>query len=104
MKNYTERSKENPRADEGESLLDVLRKKALGYEVTEVTKEYAPDAEGETKLSKVKTATKYYPPDVAALKAYLELRDDDLETMSDEELLQEKRRLLSRLTDDDNGN
>lgn len=95
MKNYTERSKESLPADRGESVLDVLRKKALGYEVTEVTKEYAPDGDGTTKLVKERTSTKYFPPDVAALKTYLELRDENLETMSDEELEAEKRRLLA---------
>ena len=78
-------------------MLEILRKKALGYEVTEVTKEYAMDNDGNAKLIKEKESTKYIPPDLTALKTYLELKDGDLVEMTDEELQREKERLLQEL-------
>ncbi len=45
-----------------------------------------------------KVTGKYVPPDVSALKAYIELAgEDDILTMSDEELEKEKLRLLKEL-------
>lgn len=78
-------------------MLDVLYKKAKGYEVTEVTKEYGMDEEGNPKLVKEKTATKYVPPDLSAIKAYMELKDASLFAMSEQDLLKEKRKLLREL-------
>ncbi len=78
-------------------MLDVLRKKAVGYEVTETTAEYAIDDEGHHKIVKEKRATKYVPPDLAAIKAYMEIKDGELYSMSDEELKKERERLLNDL-------
>lgn len=84
-------------------MLDVLYKKATGYEVTEITQEYGVDAEGNKRLVKEKANTKYVPPDISALKAYLELRDGELYSMSDEELKLERKKLLSELKNSEEG-
>lgn len=78
-------------------MLDVLYKKAKGYEVIETTKEYGIDEDGNPKLVKEKTATKYIPPDLSAIKTYMELKDASLFNMSEEDLLKEKRKLLREL-------
>ncbi|MBR1746683.1 MAG: hypothetical protein IJ735_00555 [Clostridia bacterium] len=78
-------------------MIDVLKKKAEGYEVVEVTKEYAADPEGNTVLVKEKQTTKHVPPDLSALKAYLDIKRDELDSMSDEELAKERLRLLNEL-------
>ena len=80
-------------------MLDVLYKKATGYEVTETTREYGVDDDGNEILIKEKKSTKYVPPDLSAIKAYLELRDGELYSMSDEELKKERKKLLSELSD-----
>lgn len=74
----------------------ALLKKAVGYSVKENCVEYVIDEEGNRKPVREKSQTKYYPPDIAALKAYLELKSaqDPLESMTDEELEEEKRRLI----------
>ena len=76
---------------------DVLYKKAKGYEVEEINREYIVDEEGNRKLVKEKTSTKYIPPDLTALKAYMELKDTELSRMSTQELNSEKLRLLREL-------
>lgn len=78
-------------------MLNVLYKKATGYEVTETAKEYSLDEEGNPKLVKEKTTTKYVPPDLAAIKTYMELKDGELYSMSDDELRAEKKKLLLEL-------
>lgn len=78
-------------------MLDVLYKKAKGYEVTEVTKEYGMDEDGNPKLVKEKTATKYIPPDLSAIKAYMEIKDASLYNMSEADLQKEKQKLLRQL-------
>lgn len=76
---------------------DVLYKKAKGYEVEEINREYIVDEEGNRKLVKEKTSTKYIPPDLNALKVYMELKDTELSRMSTQELNSEKLRLLREL-------
>ncbi len=76
---------------------DVLYKKAKGYEVEEINREYIVDEEGNRKLVKEKTSTKYIPPDLNALKVYMELKDTELARMSTQELNSEKLRLLREL-------
>lgn len=78
-------------------MLDVLYKKARGYQVTETTKEYGVDEDGKPRLVKEKKATKYVPPDLSAIKTYMELKDAALFNMSKEELLKEKNKLLKEL-------
>ena len=76
-------------------LANSLYKKAVGYTVTEKTMEYSPDGE----VVKKKVTSKHFPPDIAALKAYLELisSEEDYESMTDEELEREKERLLKKM-------
>jgi len=81
-------------------LVDSLYKKAVGYTATEKTLEYSPEGD----VVKKKVTSKHYPPDISALKAYLELlsEEDDLEKMTDEELEKEKERLLKQLEEKKN--
>ena len=76
-------------------LVDSLYKKAVGYTATEKTTEYSPDGE----VVKKKVVSKHFPPDISALKAYLELisSGEDYESMTDEELEREKERLLKKM-------
>jgi hypothetical protein len=78
-------------------MLDVLYKKAKGYDVEETSREYVVDEDGNKKLQKEKTTTKHIPPDLAALKACMEMKDTELMKMSTEELKNEKLRLLREL-------
>ena len=84
-----------------EKILRSLYKKAVGYTVNEKTLEYSPEGD----VVKKKVTSKHYPPDISALKAYLELlsEEDDLEKMSDDELESEKVRLLKVLEEMKNG-
>ena len=84
-----------------EKLLHSLYKKAVGYTVNEKTMEYSPDGE----VVKKKVTSKHFPPDISALKAYLELisSEEDYESMTDEELEREKERLLKKLEETENG-
>ena len=78
-------------------MLDVLLKKAKGYEVVETTKEFSYDEEGNKKLLKEKVSTKNVPPDISAIKTYMELTDSEIYSMSNEELTAEKERLIKTL-------
>ena len=82
-------------------LAKSLYKKAVGYTATEKTLEYSPEGE----LIKKKVTSKHYPPDITALKAYLELLagEQSVESMTDEELEKEKERLLKELEEIKNG-
>ena len=79
----------------------ALVKKALGYDVKEIVEEYVGGDDGEVKLIKKKVTIKNVPPDVAALKILLEDNDQSLESLTDEQLLEEKARLLNLLSEDD---
>ncbi len=78
-------------------MLDVLYKKARGYDVEEINREYVVGEDGNKKLVKEKTTVKHVPPDLSALKAYMELKDTELSKMSNEELIKEKERLIGEL-------
>lgn len=85
-----------------EKLKKAIKKKALGYNVVEETVDYSL-VDGEMVPSKKKTATKHIPPDVAALKALMDMKEQvDYESMTDEELNKEKMRLLKILADTEN--
>ncbi len=83
------------------SVEKMLLKKALGYVVDEVVEEYSEDkADGGLKLTKRKITTKHVPPDVQAGKILLELNrteENDWAAFSDEQLENEKMRLLNLL-------
>ncbi|NCA67407.1 MAG: hypothetical protein EOM87_05025 [Clostridia bacterium] len=82
-----------------EQLIDALYKKAIGYCADEETVEYS----GEGEVVKRKVATKHYPPDISALKAYVELSGDRMQRLSNEELEREKIRLIGLLKEGENG-
>ena len=77
-------------------LEQALIKKALGYDATEVVEEYVGDGD-EIKLSKKKVTTKNVPPDMSALKFLLDESQKQVGEMTDQELYEEKVRLLCLL-------
>ncbi len=80
---------------------DALMKKALGYSHTEVVEEFVSGEEGEIKLNKKRVTTKTDPPDISAIKLLIE-REGGVEDLSDEQLEEEKRRLLKLLNETKN--
>lgn len=84
-----------------EKIREALLKVALGYSLGEVTEEY--DArDGELKLIKRKETHKDIPPDLKAVKLLL---DDggDYSALSDEELEEEKNKLIRQLSEENHG-
>jgi len=77
---------------------DALLKVALGYQVAEVTEEYA-EVDGTLKLTKRKKTKKDVPPDLKAVQMLLAADGDSGEfaAWTDEELEEERKRLLSEL-------
>lgn len=86
--------------DKEQKLNDALLKVALGYQVAEVTEEYA-EVDGELKLLKRKKTKKDVPPDLKAMQLLLGDNGGGVESMSDEELESEKQRLLDLLKTDE---
>ncbi|MGN0796449.1 MAG: hypothetical protein ACI4MT_05810 [Christensenellales bacterium] len=86
-----------------EKILKTLLKRATGYTKDEVVEEYNASG-GEMELVKRKVTKKYYPPDNAALKTYIELSglDDDLSALDSHTLMEEKMRLLKELKEKEN--
>ena len=79
-----------------EKIGEALLKVALGYQVAEVTEEYA-EVDGKLKLTKRKKTKKDVPPDLKAVQMLLSEGDGELYRLSDEELEWEKERLLALL-------
>ena len=79
-----------------ERLGEALLKVALGFQVAEVTEEFA-EVDGELKLTKRRRTKKDVPPDLKAVQMLLAENDCDYLSMSDEELFREKERLLEEL-------
>ncbi|MBR2974552.1 MAG: hypothetical protein IKC47_02275 [Clostridia bacterium] len=79
-------------------LNSILTKKAKGYSVKEKTDEYVV-VDGQLTLVKRKIVTKNVPPDISAVKALIEMdnQSDKVESLTDEQLQQEKLRLLNVL-------
>lgn len=78
---------------------DALLKVALGYQVAEVTEEYA-EVDGELKLTKKKKTKKDIPPDLKAVQLLLSSEGGgEYSSWSDEELEAEKQRLLASLNE-----
>ena len=74
-----------------DKLREAIMKVALGYRIEEVTEEY--DAkDGELRLVKRKETKKDVPPDLKAAKLLID--EHDLSSLSDEELEEERQRLL----------
>lgn len=81
-----------------QDVMSTLLKRAMGYTVEEIVEEYAGDERG-GELIKRKVTTKPVPPDVTALKTYIELsrQDDGYASMTDSELESEKQRLINEI-------
>lgn len=78
----------------------ALLKKALGYNCNEVVEEYVVDEDGNTKLLKKKITKKHISPDIPAAKVLLEHysnNESKYESMTEQELEQEKLRLIKLL-------
>lgn len=78
-------------------IKDAIMKVALGYSLEEVTEEYGVE-DGELKLVKRKETKKDVPPDLKAVKLLMD--EKDYSVLSDEELEEEKQRLLKRLKEE----
>ena len=80
-----------------------LIKKALGYQYKEVIEEYSVAEDGE-KLTKKKITTKDVPPDLTAVKMFLDSinisTDENLEQMSDEELKKQIEKAMQMMEED----
>jgi hypothetical protein len=88
---------------EEERLSEAILKVALGFQVAEVTEEYA-EVDGELKLTKRKKTKKDVPPDLKAAQLLLgENGLTGIEKMSDEELNAEKERLFALLRSAEKG-
>lgn len=81
---------------EQEKLGEALLKVALGFQVTEVTEEFA-EVDGQLKLTKRKRTKKDVPPDLKAVQLLFGEGATAVSAMSDEELESEKKRLLAEL-------
>ena len=80
-----------------EKLGEALLKVALGYQVAEVTEEYA-EVDGELKLTKRKRTKKDVPPDLKAVQLLLAAEGvEGYAQWTDEELEAERQRLLGEL-------
>lgn len=80
-----------------EKIGDALMKVALGYQIAEVTEEYA-EVNGELKLTKRKKTKKDVPPDLKAVQLLLSSGESAAYgEWTDEALQAEKERLLGEL-------
>ena len=93
--------------NEEDKIKRALLKKALGYSASEVVEEFCVDEEGNKKLSKKKVTKKHYSPDISAVKVLLEryykTYEERVLSMSDEELNEEKSRLVKLLKGENDG-
>lgn len=83
-----------------EETLNAIKTLAKGLVVKEITKEYSADENGELKLVKKKVNAKMLPPSVDVVKMIYSSNLDNqnkYKSMTDEELEQEKIRLLKEL-------
>lgn len=82
-------------------LKSALIKRALGYDANEVVEEFNYDEDGHEKLAKKKITKKHYAPDISAIKILIErygnLSKEEIDLMSDEELKEERNRILKEL-------
>lgn len=95
MKEKNKKTKTDLQSDFKKALV----KKALGYDVTETVEEYSGGEDG-VKLVKKKVTKKNVPPDITAIKMLLEEGDTPVSQMSDQQLEEEKQRLLKLLSSD----
>ena len=90
-----------------DKIKKALLKRALGYSASETIEEYAVDEDGNSRLAKKKVTKKHYSPDISAVKVLLERYDKTYEekilSMSDEDLKEEKDKLMQLLKGEKNG-
>lgn len=85
-----------------EQLISAVKKKAIGYMTTENVEEYAL-VDGELNIVKRKITQKEVPADISAVKFLIdESAADSYAEMSEEELKNEKMRLLKLLKEAEN--
>ena len=89
-----------------DGVKSALKKRALGYDSTEVTEEYTEGEDGSVRLIKRKVVSKNVPPDVSAVKLLIDIKsvDDDITLLTDEELEKEKLRLIKMLKEKEDDN
>jgi hypothetical protein len=91
------REKKTNKNNKEEQIGEALLKVALGYQVSEVTEEYA-EVDGELKLTKRKKTRKDIPPDLKAVQLLLSTaQGKEISAWTDEELEREREKLLSEL-------
>ena len=81
------------------NVIDQLLKKAQGYEQIEEITEYVIDDDGNKRAVREKRQVKLVPPDVSAIKLYIEQteKSNDIRRLTDEELEKEKARLVGQI-------
>lgn len=82
-----------------DKIQKALLKRALGFDTSETVEEYAKDGEDMAVVRK-RVTTKNVPPDISAVKMYLENfaeKGDDLANMTSAQLEAEKKRLIALL-------
>lgn len=80
-----------------DDIMEAVVKRAVGYEARETVEEYAM-VDGSLELVKKRITTKDVPPDMTAAKLIFD--DCDYSALSDEQLEEEKKRLLSELANE----
>lgn len=82
-----------------EQVLGALKKCAVGFEACEVMEEFGVE-DGELRLLKKKVTKRAVPPDIKAVKMLID-DESDYSSLSDEELEEEKQKLLIKLKEAD---
>lgn len=77
-------------------VYDAVLKRACGYSAVETVEEYAV-IDGREELVKKRVTVKDVPPDMAAAKILFD--DGGVDELTDEQLAEEKLRLLQELKD-----
>lgn len=80
-----------------EQVLGALKKCAVGFEALEVMEEFGVE-DGELRLLKKKVTKRAVPPDIKAVKMLID--ENDISSLTDEELEEEKEKLLSELKEE----
>lgn len=86
------------------STIKAIKSLASGMVVKEVTEEYALDDKGEMKLIKKKVNEKMLPPNTDICKMLYtsaKSNESNYKTMSDEDLLKERKRFLNQIREEE---
>lgn len=78
---------------EQNDYMSALSKRAKGFSSDEIVEEYVMDSDGNLTLNKRKVSTKYFPPEISAIKSVMQI--NPLNDLTETELLAEKERLLN---------